>query len=278
MEKALQNASDSFGENDRRTQAWTIQLNNAKTELNRMERELEQNNKALDTTGRELDYAEKEAGQFGDELKQAAAKADEASSRFKKIGGILKAVGIAKGTAFVEVGTAAVGAAKALTEMTVGAAAYADTILTQADVTGMSVESLQAYTYAAELVDVSIETLTSSMAKQVKSMSNARDGSTKFADAYAKLGVSVADSNGRLRNGETVYWETIDALGKIANATERDALAMQIFGKSARELNPLIAQGSAGFAELTKEAKRMGAVLSEDSLNALVNLMIVCSD
>ena len=100
-------------------------------------------------------------------------------------------------------------------------------------------------------------------------MANARDGSAKFADAYAKLGVSVADSNGQLRDSETVYWETIDALGKISNETERDALAMQIFGKSARELNPLIAQGSEGIAALTEEAKRMGAVMSEDSLNAL---------
>lgn len=100
-------------------------------------------------------------------------------------------------------------------------------------------------------------------------MSNARDGSSKFADAYAKLGISVADSNGQLRDSETVYWETIDALGKISNETERDALAMQIFGKSAQELNPLIAQGSAGIAELTEEAKRMGAVLSEESIEKL---------
>lgn len=100
-------------------------------------------------------------------------------------------------------------------------------------------------------------------------MSNARDGSSKFADAYVKLGISVADSNGQLRDSETVYWETIDALGKISNETERDALAMQIFGKSAQELNPLIAQGSAGIAALTEEAKRMGAVLSEESIEKL---------
>jgi phage-related protein len=153
--------------------------------------------------------------------------------------------------------------------MTVEAAAYADEMLTQSTVTGMSVESLQAYSYAADLVDVSMETLTGSMAKQVKSMSNARDGSAKFADAYAKLGISVADSNGQLRDSETVYWETIDALGEISNETERDALAMQIFGKSAQELNPLIAQGSAGIAALTEEAKRMGAVLSEESIEKL---------
>lgn len=269
LRKALENASDSFGENDRRTQQWVVQLNNAQAELNNMERELKQNEKALDGVADEFDDAEKQADQFGDELKDAGDKADDAGGRFQKLGGVLKGIGAAMGTAFVAVGAAAVGAAKALTDMTVGAAAYADEILTMSTVTGMSTESLQAYKYAAELVDVSMETLTGSMAKQVKSMANARDGSAKFADAYAKLGVSVADGNGQLRDSETVYWETIDALGKISNETERDALAMQIFGKSARELNPLIAQGSEGIAALTEEAKRMGAVMSEDSLNAL---------
>ncbi len=43
QERALANASESFGENDRRTGAWVIHLNNAKVELNGMERELSQN-------------------------------------------------------------------------------------------------------------------------------------------------------------------------------------------------------------------------------------------
>lgn len=269
MRKALENASSSFGENDRRTQAWAVQLNNAQAELNGMERELKGNEKALDSVADEFNAAEKQADQFGDELDKTGKDADSAGGKFEKLGSVVKGVGAAMGVAFAAIGTAAIGAGKALVDMTVEAAAYADEMLTQSTVTGMSVESLQAYSYAADLVDVSMETLTGSMAKQVKSMSNARDGSAKFADAYAKLGISVADSNGQLRDSETVYWETIDALGKISNETERDALAMQIFGKSAQELNPLIAQGSAGIAALTEEAKRMGAVLSEESIEKL---------
>ncbi|HBL84686.1 MAG: phage tail protein [Clostridiales bacterium GWF2_38_85] len=269
LEKALSNATTSFGENDKRTQAWAIQLNNAKAELNGLEREVEQNNKALDTAGNEFNSAEKQADQFGDEVKKTADQADDAGNRFDKLGSVLKGVGATLGIAVAAIGTAAISAAKSLTDMTVSASAYADEILTQATVTGMSTESLQAYKYAAELVDVSMETLTGSMAKQIKSMSSARDGSAKFTEAYDALGISVADSNGNLRDSETVYWETIDALGNIANETERDALAMQIFGKSAQELNPLIAQGSEGMAALTEEAKNMGAVMSDDSLNAL---------
>jgi len=41
--------------------------------------------------------------------------------------------------------------------------------------------------YAAELVDVSTDTRTKSMAKQIKSMKSAADGSKTATEAYAKL-------------------------------------------------------------------------------------------
>ena len=269
LKAALDNASASFGDTDRRTQNWQIQLNKAEAELNGMERELSGNEKALAATGSEFQEGAKDADKFGDEVQDSGKQADDAGGRFGKLGGVLKGVSAAMGTAFVAVGAAAVGAAKSLTGMTVGASEYADNILTMSSVTGMSADSLQAYQYAAELVDTSLETLTGSMAKNVRSMSSAQAGTGKMAAAYKALGISVTDSNGNLRDSETVYWEAIDALGSVSNETERDALAMQLFGKSAQELNPLIEQGSAGIAALTGEAKRMGAVMSTESLEAL---------
>lgn len=269
LRKALENASDSFGENDKRTQQWVTALNNAQAELNGMERELSQNEKAIDEVGDEMKDAAKQTDKFGDELDQTGDQADKSGGKFQKLGSIVKGVGAAMGAALVAIGTAAVSAGKALVDMTVEAAAYADEMITQSTVTGMSVESLQAYSYAADLVDVSLDTLTGSMAKNVKSMSNAAQGSAKYADAYAQLGVAVTNADGTLRDSEDVYWEVIDALGQVSNETERDALAMQLFGKSAQDLNPLIAQGSAGIAALTDEAKRMGAVLSEETIAKL---------
>lgn len=269
LEKALANASSSFGENDKRTQAWAVQLNNAKAELNNLEHELDQNNKSLSEVSDEFDKADKEAEKFDKEIKKSADSADDAGGRFSKLGGILKGVGVSMGAAAAAVGTAAIGAAKSLTNMTVGASSYADNILTMSTVTGMSTEKLQAYNYAAELVDTSMETLTGSMSKNIRSMTAAQKGTGAVADAYKALGVSVTDSHSKLRDSETVYWETIDALGKVSDETERNALSMQIFGKSAQELNPLIQQGSSGIAKLTEEAKNMGAVMSDDQLNNL---------
>jgi phage-related protein len=269
LRRALENSAESFGENDQRTKQWTVQLNNAQAQLNNMERELKDNEKAIDGVGDEFQDAEKKADGFGDEVKEAANKADDARERFRKLGDTLKTIGRALAIGLVAIGTAAIAAGTALLKTTVDAAAYADEMLTQSSITGMSVEKLQAYSYAAELVDVSLETMTSSMAKNIKSMSNASQGSAKFADAYKELGVSVTNADGTLRDSEAVYWEVIDALGNVSNETERDALAMQLFGKSAQDLNPLIAQGSEGIAALTEEAKRMGAVLSEESIEKL---------
>src|SRR5574344_2161197 len=60
LRKALENASDSFGENDKRTKAWATQLNNAQAELNDMERELSQNEKAVDSMGNEMQSTAKQ--------------------------------------------------------------------------------------------------------------------------------------------------------------------------------------------------------------------------
>ena len=55
LKNALNNSSESFGENDKRTQEWQIKLNNATAELNSMEKELKTNEAALDSAGTEMD-------------------------------------------------------------------------------------------------------------------------------------------------------------------------------------------------------------------------------
>ena len=212
--------------------------------------------------------AEKEADKLDKSLEDLGDEADKTGSKFEGLGSKI-ASGLK--TALVAVGTAAASAVARLTSATVSAAAYADEMLTMSTVTGVSVESLQAYSYAADLVDVSLDTMTSSMAKNIKSMSSAASGSEAYAAAYERLGVTVTNADGTLRNSEDVYWEVIDALGQMEEGADRDALAMQLFGKSAQELNPLIAQGSEGIAKLSEEAKAMGAVLSGDAIAQLAN-------
>ena len=118
------------------------------------------------------------------------------------------------------------------------------------------------------LVDVDVSTVASSLKKLTKNMDSARGGTGAAADAFATLGVSVTDINGSLRDNEDVFYDTIDALGKMENETERDALAMAIFGKSATDLNPMIEAGSKQLKAFADEAHEMGYVLDGDALKA----------
>ncbi|MBR3279004.1 MAG: phage tail tape measure protein, partial [Lachnospiraceae bacterium] len=127
-------------------------------------------------------------------------------------------------------------------------------------------EQLQEYAYAADLVDVSVDTMVGAMTKNIKSMTSAADGTKAAQEAYEELGISVTDANGELRNSQDVFWEIIDALGQIENPTKRDSIAMQLLGKSARDLNPLINVGSEGMAAFAEEAHNAGAVMSSDVL------------
>lgn len=258
LRAALQNAAESFGENDRRTQNWQVQLNNAEAALNGMEKELSQNNDALEKAADGFDDAEDQADDFGEEVEDAGKQSEDAGGKFEALGTVCKAAGAAIAAAFAAVSAAAIAAGKALVDMAVEGAAYADTVLTESTVTGIATDKLQEYMYAAELVDVSTDTLTKSMAKQIKSMKSAADGSKSMVDAYDQLGVSVTNADGSLRDSDEVYWEIIDALGKVENETERDAIAMTVLGKSAQELNPLIEAGAERMNELGEEAHKAG--------------------
>jgi len=268
LEKALKNSATSFGTNDKRTLEWQRQLNEAKAALNKMEHEVQENNQALNKNEKEFKEAGKAADNYGDEVKESGDKSKTAGEAFKGLGSACKAVGVAVAAAAAAISAAAIAAGKTLINMTKEGAEYSDEVLTQSQITGIATDKLQEYMYAAELVDVSVDTLTGSMAKNIKSMKSAADGSSSFAEAYAKLGVEVTNADGTLRNSEDVYWELIDALGMVENETERDSLAMTLLGRSAQDLNPLIEAGAGRLAQLGEEARDAGYVLSGDLLNA----------
>lgn len=229
-------------------QKMVVELNKAKAELARVRNELEDTNK---------------------ELKESEKKTKSSKEGWANFGKAVATAGEAFGTVLAALGTAATVAATALAGLTVSASDYADELLTQSTFTRQSTDELQKYAYASRFVDVELSTLTSSMKKNVKAMDNARKGSKEYEKAYAALGVSVADASGELRDSNEVYWECIDALGEIENETERDALAMQIFGKSATDLNSVIEAGSEEFKNLGKEAEELGFILSEEAVASL---------
>ena len=157
----------------------------------------------------------------------------------------------------------------AMKDAVTDSAAYADEVNTLSAQTHLTTDTIQELYYATDLMDVPVETVSKSLTKLTNTMADATVEGSSAAEAYDRLGVSVLDGNNELRSADDVFMDVIDALGQIDNEAERDAAAYDIFGRSAKELNPLIEMGSEGFAELQQEAHDAGAVLDGDALGAL---------
>ena len=273
QKKRLAELSQAYGESDDRTQRMRKAVVETETALLKQQHALDENTKALDDFGEGEDDAADKAQGLGDALNDIGGKFGISlpSEMTNTLNGMLNldAQTLVLAGSFAAVAAAVVEAEKALISLTIESAAYADEILTQSVVTGLSTEALQEYQYAAELVDVSLDTLTSSQSKMIRSMDAARRGSKEQAEAFDKLGIGVQNADGTLRDAQEVFGDVIDALGAISNETERDAIAMTIFGRSARDLNPLIKAGSDGLRELTQEAHDVGYVMGDEALDAL---------
>ena len=273
QQERLKKLTEAYGENDARTMRMAKAVKDTEAALLKQKRALEESKDAVENFGQEESKAEENTQDLGDALNDIGGKFGISlpNEMTNTLNGMLNldAQTLVLAGSFAAVAAAVVEAEKALVSLTIESAAYADEILTQSVVTGLSTEALQEYQYAAELVDVSLDTLTSSQAKMIRSMDAARRGSKEQAEAFDKLGISVQNADGTLRDAQDVFGDAIDALGDISNETERDAIAMTIFGRSARDLNPLIKAGSDGLREFTQEAHDVGYVMGEEALDAL---------
>ena len=264
MEQVAKDANEALARGDISQEQYaqlTAEIAKTDVALAQLEEEANGSSDSLEEVG---DGAENAAGSVA-EIDEASGNAGVA---LKALEGVAVAAGAAMAAAFAGAVAAAKEVGEALVNCTMDAAAYSDELLTQSSITGLSTEKLQELGYAAELVDTSVDTITGSMTKNLKAMKSAQDGTGAAAEAYAQLGVAVTNADGSLRDQEDVYWDVIDALGNISNETERDALAMDILGKSAKELNPLIEAGSDTMAQLAQEAHDTGYVMSDEMVGA----------
>ena len=180
----------------------------------------------------------------GESLKEAGGKVSDFGEKLAPVSGAAAAIG----TGLLKLGYDAV--------------QTADDLNTLAKQTGFSTEEIQKMQYASDLIDVSFEDI----AGALKKFKSKVDPSNKSLQA---LGVSVTDANGNLRNSTDVFQDAITALSKIQNETERDQMAMELFGKSADSLAGIIDDGGAALAAYGQQAEDLGLILDQDTLDSL---------
>lgn len=167
------------------------------------------------------------------------------------------------------ISTAAGGALAGIAGLAYKSVQASDDLNTLAKQTGLSTAELQKMQYASDLIDVSVDSITGAMTKMKKNMTST---SKDTQAAFQRIGVSVTESNGQLRDSTTVFYEVLEGLSQVANETERDTLAMQLFGKSADELAGIVDDGGAALKELGLEAEQLGLIMDQQTLDSLNNV------
>ncbi len=290
LQAALKNSAERYGEADARTKRWQTSLNNAQAELVKMERELKANSDAMEKNNEDLadldegldtldggllDTTESGKG-LGDVLNDLTGKlgvnlpegATSTLNSMVSLGGELTLlIG-----AFAAAAAAVVEVEKALANLTLEQAAAAGEIQDVAMQTGLSTEAVQRYQYACDMIGVSFDTVASSQAKMIRSMADVQSGSETATATWNQLGIEVMNADGSLRDAQEVFLEVIDVLGQIENATQRDAVSMEIFGRSAQDLNPLIVQGTDAFQAFYDKASDVKDILTDVQLETLAGL------
>lgn len=287
MQGKLRDLQKSLSETKREEKALTKEVTTAEKEIAKINKQIAKTGEATEEQKKDLERLSKTVKDGKDALEALKLKESQLQSQIndtnKKIEEERAALEKLKTSMadtkkystelvkeFGALGAAATAAVAGLFAFTKGSAQWADDLNTLSKQTGISTEELQKFAYASDIIDVSTETMTSSLTKLTRNMQAAAEGGTSAAaKAFQELGISVTDASGQLRDRQEVFYEAIDALGRIENVTERDAVAMNIFGRSAQELNPLILGGAQTLKELGDEAERAGLILDQTTLNGL---------
>lgn len=138
---------------------------------------------------------------------------------------------------------------------------------------GVSAERLQSLRYAANLSGASAETLDNSMAKLNENIAKAAAGKNEeLASLFKKLGISLKDANGNLRNAADVMPQFADAIQRNTDAGLRARMMIAAFGEEGQKLVPMLEGGSGALQEMQDRAKRLGLVMSGDDVKAAAAL------
>lgn len=267
LSKALKTSEQAQSSATRSVNDWQRQVNDATVKLNNLEGELKDNKRYMSEAEKSTDKAATSIDRYGKEAKEAAVATDDAAQK----GGLLSK--IFAGGFMANIATQAVNAVwNALKNLGRQAVDTADKIGTLSEQTGFGIDTLQEFQYAGERLDVSLDVFTGSWKRLITNIDAATEGSKAAVDSFSKIGVSIYDTNGQLRNSNELYYEVIDALGKMTNETERDAAAQDLLGRSATDLNPLIKAGTDELKKLSEEAHNTGAVMSDEAVAALDDL------
>ena len=143
---------------------------------------------------------------------------------------------------------------------------YASSLGEVAAQLGVTTKALQEYRYAASQAGIETGEMDQALSQLTRRLGDAAQGAKEPTEALERLGISVRDSNGHVRDaGETIPL-IAEGLQKIESPAERAAILVDLFGKAGQKLAPLMEGGAAGVNSLRDAAHELGIVLSDEQI------------
>lgn len=136
-----------------------------------------------------------------------------------------------------------------------------------AEKTGGSVGTLSALALAAHDSEVSFDDMSGGMVKLAKAQYQAAQGGKEQLSAFKQLGIGIQQIN--QLNAADMFALVAQKIGQMPAGSQRTALALQLMGKSAAGLIPMLdSLGKDGIDQVIAKAKALGLYLDEDMVNS----------
>jgi hypothetical protein len=161
---------------------------------------------------------------------------------------------------------------KKMGDMVISSANALDRVDKLSQKIGLSRVAFQEWDYILGQSGASVEGLQMGIKTLSNAAEEARKGTALYAESFDKLGVSVTDTNGKMKDQEILFSEVFSALADMENQTERTAIANKLLGRSATELSPTLNTSKEEIEQLRKEAHDLGVVYSDEVVDAGVLL------
>ena len=144
----------------------------------------------------------------------------------------------------------------------------ADRIDDMSNKIGISRKGFQEWDYLLGQNGAKIESLQMGFKTLSKQIVSASTGVKTSAKIFDTLGISVYDTNGKLKNQEQVFNEVVTALQKMPEGAQKAKIANDLLGRSGSELMPLFNATSEQLARQRAEYKKLGIEISDEAINA----------
>lgn len=135
--------------------------------------------------------------------------------------------------------------------------------------TGIGVEQLQKYAFAAKLAGVDTEQFGAAVQKLAVNIGKATPGG-ELDKSLRQINLSVAEL--RALAPERQFSVIGEAISQLPTAADRAAASVAIFGKQGAALAPLFREGAASIEELQARAERLGIIISETQVNNVADM------